>query len=574
MRFNQSVSEQEYEIPNEVTLMSVTDRESHITYANAAFSSVSGFNNEELLGQPHNMVRHPDMPKQAFGDMWATLKAGQAWSALVKNRRKDGKFYWVRANATPIMRKGRSIGYMSVRTKPKPSEITATEKLYQQFREGSAGKRKFHKGLVVRTGLMTWLSLFQTMSVAWRIRLSLLLTFAGSISALFMLGISGPLLAAITVLHLLLSTVSCLMLERGIAQPLQRVLKEAQSVAAGQPGENLYWNRIDEVGMLMRAINQSGLNLRSLVDDVGIQISGLSRISHEIAQGNTDISKHSEEAATSLEQTARSMERITVTIKSNADSASQANKLADSASEAAAQGGIVVNQVVDTMTAISTASKKIGDIISVIDGIAFQTNILALNAAVEAARAGEQGRGFAVVANEVRMLAHRSAAAAKEIKDLITSNMATVTLGGKLVDDAGKAMSNIVSQVDRVATLIGEISAATSQQSEGLSQVNTAVNQLDAMTQQNFTLIEQSLAAAENLKTRADKLTQAVEVFAFDASAFDDKNFDMAMIDSQLFDTTNVDTQVFTAKNLNYKNAATKDFERTNLLQGQIAIAP
>jgi aerotaxis receptor len=309
------------------------------------------------------------------------------------------------------------------------------------------------------------------------------------------------------------SLITSAWLERQISRPLQALLKQALSVAAGQPGENIQLNRVDEIGMILRAINQSGLNLRSLVDDVSKQIVGLQQSSSEIVAGNNDLSDRSLQSAASLEETAASMEQMTATVGNNADTALQASKLADETSEAASEGDAAVGKVMQTMSEISDASRKINEIISVIEGIAFQTNILALNAAVEAARAGEQGRGFAVVAGEVRTLAQRSSTAAKEITALINDSVAKTATGSALVNQAGASMNNILSQVARVTDLINEISSATREQSEGIGQVNVAVTQLDQMTQQNAGLAQDSATAASNLEGRTHKLGEAVAVF-------------------------------------------------------------
>ena len=513
MRNNQPITQREYEFPADATLMSTTDTQSHITYANAAFIAVSGFERDEILGQPHNMVRHPDMPTQAFADMWATLKAGRSWTALVKNRRKTGDHYWVRANATPIVRGGRVTGYMSVRTKPSRAEIDGAESLYREFREGSAGNRRFHQGLIVRTGVLAWTSWLQVMPVRWRLRLAVIGMAGLAVAGAAITGVAGAALAGFAAGATVLGALASLFLEAQISRPLEQVLRQALSVAAGQPGENVQFNRVDEIGMILRAVNQSGLNLRSLVDDVSEQVGGVQTASSEIAQGNGDLSARTEQTASNLQETAASMEQMNSTVKNNADTARQAAQLASSASESAATGGAVVGRVVGTMEEITTASKRIADIIGVIDGIAFQTNILALNAAVEAARAGEQGRGFAVVAGEVRSLAQRSAEAAKEIKGLIGASVEKVESGARQVDEAGRAMSEIVEQVKRVNDLIGEISNATIEQSSGIGQVNIAVSQLDQMTQQNAALVEQSAAAAESLKGQASRLVESVGVF-------------------------------------------------------------
>ena len=263
----------------------------------------------------------------------------------------------------------------------------------------------------------------------------------------------------------------------------------------------------------MRAINQAGLNLRSLVDDVNVQVEGLRQASGEIADGNNDLSSRTEEAAASLEQTAAAMDELSATVANNADSARQAAERSAEVSALAHSGGQVVAQVVDTMADISRSSSKIADIIGVIDSIAFQTNILALNAAVEAARAGEQGRGFAVVAGEVRALAQRSAGAAREIKSLIGDSVARIEAGASLTAGAGQTMTSLVTQVQQVTTLVSEIHSASNDQSAGIGQMNQAVTQLDQMTQQNASLVEQSANAAAQLYQRTGRLVEAIHAF-------------------------------------------------------------
>ena len=514
MRTNLPVTQQEYQFPDNETLLSATDTASHITYANAAFIRTSGFSPDELIGEPHNLVRHPDMPVEAFADMWRSLKRGQSWTALVKNRRKSGDHYWVRANAAPMRRNGQVVGYLSVRTKPARPEVEAAEALYRRFRDGKASGLAFHRGLLIRTGWMCWASTLQLLPMTWRVRLPLLLVAAAAAGALALTGLPVEAWAGLGTALGLSLLLAAWFIEAQITSPLRKIAAVAQQVASGEASAPLNLNRCDDIGILARSINQAGLNLQSLVADVHEQVSGVQMASHEIATANNDLSSRTEQTASNLEQTAAAMEEQTATVRQNSDTAQQASQLAQNASDVASRGGEAVSDIVSTMALISEASRKIVDIISVIDGIAFQTNILALNAAVEAARAGEQGRGFAVVAGEVRSLAGRSAEAAKEIKSLIDDSVSKVDSGSRLVADAGQTMTEVVGQVQRVNDLIAEITAASKEQSIGISQVGQAVSQLDEMTQQNAAMVEQSSAAANSMREQAQRLMEAVKVFS------------------------------------------------------------
>jgi len=297
---------------------------------------------------------------------------------------------------------------------------------------------------------------------------------------------------------------------------LRDVVRVAQALADADLTQHISNDYPGLFGQTKDAVNTTVENLKTLVTEVKTSVDSIGTASKEIASGNTDLSQRTEEQASSLEETAASMEELTSTVKQNADNAKQANQLAHNASSVAEKGGAVVHEVVGTMSAINESSRKIVDIISVIDGIAFQTNILALNAAVEAARAGEQGRGFAVVAAEVRNLAQRSAAAAKEIKTLIDNSVEKVEIGTKLVDDAGKTMEEIVNAVKRVTDIMSEISAASAEQSQGIEQVNQAITQMDEVTQQNAALVEEAAAASESLQEEAQNLSRSVSVFKMD----------------------------------------------------------
>jgi methyl-accepting chemotaxis protein len=304
---------------------------------------------------------------------------------------------------------------------------------------------------------------------------------------------------------------------RSITNPLKRAVQVAGTVAAGDLTTSIDTSGHDEIGDLMRALDDMNQALRKIVSQVQGGTRAISAAAHEIATGNQDLSVRTERQAGSLEETAASVEQLTSTVKQNAENAQQANQMVLSASDMAEKGGGVVAQVIETMGSINESARKIVDIIGVIDGIAFQTNILALNAAVEAARAGEQGRGFAVVAAEVRNLAHRSAGAAKEIKELIGDSVDKIKTGSELVDKAGATMDEVVASVQRVTAIIGEISAASHEQSTGIEQVNLAIAEMDNTTQQNAALVEQSAAAAESMQHQAAALDDTVGTFKLDA---------------------------------------------------------
>ena len=325
-------------------------------------------------------------------------------------------------------------------------------------------------------------------------------------------------MSAIAALGVLMGALMAWLITRSITAPLQQAVQLAQTVAAGDLSSDITVTSKDETGRLLQALQIMNENLRKIVGEVRLGTDTIATASSQIATGNLDLSSRTEQQASSLEETASSMEELTSTVKQNADNARQANSLVMSASEVAIKGGAVVAEVVTTMGSINESSRKIVDIISVIDGIAFQTNILALNAAVEAARAGEQGRGFAVVAAEVRNLAQRSAAAAKEIKTLIGDSVDKVEVGAKLVDQAGATMQEIVDSVKRVTDIMSEITAASSEQTDGIEQINQAISQMDEVTQQNAALVEEAAAAAQSLQDQASNLSQVVSVFNLGSS--------------------------------------------------------
>ncbi|EEM4620390.1 PAS domain-containing protein [Salmonella enterica] len=500
------VSQLNTPLDDDTTLMSTTDLESYITHANDTFVQVSGYQLNELLAQPHNLVRHPDMPKAAFADMWYTLKQGEPWSGIVKNRRKNGDHYWVRANAVPMIREGRVTGYMSIRTRATDDEIAAVEPLYQALNEGRCSKR-IHKGLVVRQGLLGKLP---AMPVRWRVRSIMGLMAVMLALALALFGTDASWQALLLgVLAMLAGTA---LLEWQIVRPIENVATQALKVATGERNSVQHLNRSDELGLTLRAVGQLGLMCRWLINDVSSQVSSVRNGSERLAKGNNDLNEHTRQTVENVQETVTTMNQMAESVKLNSETASAADKLSMAASSAATQGGEAMDTVIKTMDDIAHSTQRIGTITTLINDIAFQTNILALNAAVEAARAGEQGKGFAVVAGEVRHLASRSANAANDIRKLIDASATKVQSGSEQVHAAGRTMDDIVAQVQNVTLLIARISQSTQEQTDGLSSLTRAVDELNRITQKNAALVEESAQVSAMVKHRASRLEDAVTV--------------------------------------------------------------
>ncbi|MBQ0320487.1 methyl-accepting chemotaxis protein [Enterobacter asburiae] len=498
------VTQNEYPLDDDTTLMSTTDVHSYITHANDTFVQVSGYQLDELTGQPHNMVRHPDMPKAAFADMWYTLQQGEPWSGIVKNRRKNGDHYWVRANAVPMVRHGQVTGYMSIRTKATAEEIAAVEPLYRALNDGSC-KKRVHKGLVVGKG---WLGKLPAMPLRWRVRSVMAVLFA-VLAATLVATSAGWMPLAAAALVMLLGT---LLFEQQIVRPVENVARQALKVATGERNSVQHLNRSDELGLTLRAVGQLGLMCRWLINDVSSQVVSVRDGSDRLAQGNEDLNDRTRQTVANVQQTVATMNQMAASVQSNSETAAEVDKLSVAASSAATKGGNAMQTVVKTMDDIADSTQRIGSITSLINDIAFQTNILALNAAVEAARAGEQGKGFAVVAGEVRHLASRSASAANDIRKLIDASASKVQSGSEQVHAAGRTMDDIVVQVKNVTQLIAQISHATSEQATGLSELTRAVAELDSITQKNADLVEESAHISAMVKHRAGRLKDAVTV--------------------------------------------------------------
>jgi aerotaxis receptor len=526
MRTNLPITNREYVLRDNETIVSKTDMSGNITYVNQDFIRISGFSEQELLGAPQNIVRHPDMPTEAFADFWDTLKAGKAWTGLVKNRCKNGDHYWVEANAAPLIENNKVVGYTSIRVKPSRDQVKAAEEAYRAIQGGNSSL-VIREGTAIKRSPLHFLAAMQNFSIRTKLSFAFAACFFLFAAIALLAWLVPPAAAqalagwsiAAAVLGALLAAVFGMSLHSAIVRPLKDALHDIDRMSSGDLSGKIVAHGDDELAKVMQSLRILQINVKLLVGQIQQSTVLVNHGASEIAAGNIDLSARTESQASSLEETASAMEELTSTVKQNADNAHEASKLVVTTSDIAVKGGQAVDQVVATMGSIRDSSRKIVDIISVIDGIAFQTNILALNAAVEAARAGEQGRGFAVVATEVRSLAQRSAAAAKEIKVLIGDSVDKVETGGRLVDDAGRTMNEIVDSVKQAAAIMSEISSSSREQSAGIEQVNEAITQMDEITQQNAALVEQATAAAETMQEQAIKLSQLVGAFKLVPSA-------------------------------------------------------
>ncbi|MDN3920580.1 methyl-accepting chemotaxis protein [Roseateles violae] len=512
MRSNLPVSQREYPFPSGRHLVSTTDLKGRILHCNAAFIEASGYAREELLGQPHNLIRHPDMPEEAFRDMWATIAEGRPWSGLVKNRRKNGDHYWVMANVTPLLDEGRPVAYMSVRSEASRAQIESAEALYAQMRAEQAEGRllqRLQQGELQRGGLAGLTARLGEGLRAQGPGLAMAAIACGGLMLGAGFGAPAGAMAAVAIGGLALGR-----LMAGRSQAALRELEQyANQLAAGDLSRDLRPSGRRQSRGLERALQQMAVNLRALVSDTRRELEQMNQVSEEIVQGNRELSQRTEAQAASLEQTAASMEQITATVRQSADSAQQASGVAGELSLMSTHSAAVVHSVGDTMGTIAQSSQRIGEIIQLIDSIAFQTNILALNAAVESARAGEHGRGFAVVAAEVRALAQRSSGAAREIKQLIGESSDNVEAGQRQTGNARASIDETRQSVEQFTGLIGGIAQGAREQLDGISQINQAVQQMDGITQQNAALVAQLARASDQMLDQSGEVAAALRVF-------------------------------------------------------------
>ncbi len=520
MRDNGPVTHREHRLQPGESLVSTTDLKGRILYCNPAFVAASGYERSELAGQPHNLIRHPDMPAEAFRDMWETIAVGEPWCMLVKNRRKDGDHYWVRANVTPLMNGTEIVGYMSVRTVPERSDIDKAEVLYARLRqEESRGKPlsfALRRGSLLRTG---WAGRLQRAARSVADHRLALVPLLGAWTLTITDHAMGAVWAVMGAVPVALTIF--VLQRRAFEAPLRELLTFAQRMAACDLTQRLDVTRSDLAGRLQQALNQLNVNLQTVVGDARGEVEQMEAAVSEIASGNRDMSGRTESQAAGLQQTAASIEEITGAVRINAGSAQDSVALVEQAVGVAERSRATVHGVRATMRTISDSSSRIADITEVIDTISFQTNILALNAAVEAARAGELGRGFAVVASEVRALANRTTNAAKEIKTLIRHSRDRIDAGVAEMEVATESMNETATSVGHVRERVVGIHHASGEQLQAISQINEAVSSLDAITQQNAAMVEQLSAAATALSERAGVMRDSMQVFRTSSTAID-----------------------------------------------------
>lgn len=512
MRKNLPVTQNVYAFPSDQTLISITDLKGRITYCNANFVAVSGFTREELLGQPHNIVRHPDMPEEAFRDMWDTIQNSLPWTGLIKNRRKNGDYYWVRANATPVRDGDRIVGFLSVRTHAPADEVTEAEALYARMLEEAAAGRPLtglKHGMLVRNTLPGRILSLCRPSLRGRQALLALFAAAGPVAAT---ALGAPLSGALAA-GLLTACLAAFSLHRLTVVPLRQVVQTANLLASGDLTRTINITESGEIGQVQLALAQLTVSVRTVVRDVRHEVANLLGGTQEIASGNQDLASRTDVQADNLQRAAAAMAQMYSTIQHTSQLTDNGAQRAHSASLVVERGNTAVQGVAETMQEIAVSSGRVHDIISVIESVAFQTNILALNAAVEAARAGEHGRGFAVVASEVRALAQRTGSAAREIRDLIEEAGTRVATGGQRVEEARTRMGEVMDAVKEMAAVLDQISSAAHEQSQGVGDINAGISKLGTITQQNMSMVDELASAAQSLNNQVSAVHNTIRVF-------------------------------------------------------------
>lgn len=510
MHQNFPISHKETQIQADQYLLSKTDLKGRFIYANPAFLELNGFTSEDLLGKSHNIIRHPDMPAAAFEDMWNTLQTGKQWLGVIKNRRKDGGFYWTQALIIPLIENNNTTGYCSVHVQPTPNQIKRSSHVYEKINQ------KQPKGYVIKHGAIIpigWRALVQ------KLKTPLQTDIQGSTSRLlfllailFLMAIVIPAsveLRAIT-LYLYIAIMSLGFISAAIAgwhlyKKISTSTQQAKHITQQMTVGNLM---IDTDSLIDKDINSHHVllllsmlrkGLSAIAEDTHAHINASLTATDKSSISNNTLALNIQHQTIALEQTTASIAELSITVRKNSDHAQQASILAERSMSTADQGSLAVDELIAAMKSIHHSSKEISDIVNVIDRLAFQSNILALNAAVESARAGDAGKGFAVVAGEVRNLAQRSAQAAHKIKDLIENSVEKVAQGAQQAEHAGHSMHTMMNAVREVNHIVYEIAYASSAQSAGLHQIHQAITQIDEITKQNSTLVNDLSQAIHQL---------------------------------------------------------------------------
>jgi aerotaxis receptor len=493
MRKNLPVTGREIPLAPDDLIVSQTDDKGRISWVNPTFLRISGFDEAELIGSPHNIVRHPDMPAEAFADMWRTLKSGRPWTGLVKNRCKNGDHYWVRANVTPVRQGSRIVGFLSVRGCPNRAEVEAAGRIYGQIASNERSGWVIINGEALRRGPGLWLRAVKNLPIRHRTALFAL----GSLATMAIAGAAmvagGPVSANVGWAALAAGAAWIVAgwawIDRTWLGAFEATQQAAEQVASGRLTVAFPHSADPGMQSLLQAISQMTMNMRAVIGDIRSRINDLTDSPTQLTERSGDLASRTDSQASAQQQTAASVEQLTSAIQQSAGSAERAAALAGTASQQASAGGEIVNRAVDAMGLIAAASDRIGNFVGVINDVAFQTNILALNAAVEAARAGDAGRGFAVVASEVRVLAQRCASAAREIREQVSDTLERVGDGKIAADEAGQAMQRIVESVKQVTMFVSDIARASEEQSQGLDQINQAMSSMEAVGEQNTSLV-------------------------------------------------------------------------------------
>lgn len=517
MRNNLPVISQEYILTESDIIVSKTDLLGNITYINDDFLRVSGFSESELIGSPQNIVRHPDMPSEAFADFWRTIKSGKAWTGLVKNRCKNGCFYWVEATAAPLIESNQVVGYISIRVKPRKEDLDIADAAYREILKGSK-LISIHEGKIIRRAALSFSNFLSKISFQAKMYFCLGFIFVSQ-SILFLQitwGQKDDLISVVSSVQMVFCAFLFLLsvkLTNNIIRRIGQVERVIGAWSSGNLSAQLPMNSFDEFTRFVQSLRVFQVNVKLIIGQIKQSLRCTSNGTITIVAGSLELSRRTENQASSLEETASSLEEFTSTVKQNAENSFLASQIVEAAKDNVKQGERAVTNLSSTMIAIKRSSDKISEITGLIDSIAFQTNILALNAAVEAARAGEQGLGFAVVASEVRSLAQRSANAAKEIKLLIDHSVKLVDDGKSLTDEAAKNMTGIVQVISEAAAFMREITNASQEQSIGINQINEAIIQMENVTQQNGVLVEDLSASLDILHEQSREMDRLVKSF-------------------------------------------------------------